>query len=263
MKSGGISKAVDKSQQSKRQLKYMPITETINYTVKNRKLLFLNFSLRWFLLNKMPLLAEKLFHTVISERIADYAYVHQNIGLDGKGRILDVGCHGSKLPIELASLGYEVWGIDVEDYPLEHPNFAFVQGDICQTPFPDDFFDCVTLVSTLEHIGLGRYKDPLYSDGDKKAIDEIHRILNAGGKTIVTVPFGKRAVVYRKEVPLHRVYDFPRLTEIFCKFKVEKIEYLVKTEGNWFKATLSEAKDIESGETPMADALIVARKEVR
>ena len=174
-----------------------------------------------------------------------------------------MGCQGSKLPIELASLGYKVWGIDGEDYPLEHPNFTFVQGDICQTSFPDNFFDCVTVVSTLEHIGLGRYKDPLHSDGDKEAVDEIRRILRAGGKAIITVPFGKGTIVYHKKLPLHRVYDSSRLAEMFSEFDIEKIEYLVKREENWFKVTLDEAKDIESGEVPMADALIVARKEVR
>jgi SAM-dependent methyltransferase len=125
----------------------------------------------------MPWLTDKLFHLVINERIVDYSFVHQNIGLDGKGRILDVGCHGSKLVIELASLGYETYSIDGIEYPLQHPNFTFVQGDICKTPFPDDFFDAVTAVSTIEHIGLGRYEDPTYSNGDKKAVKEIKRIL--------------------------------------------------------------------------------------
>ena len=42
-----------------KRLKYMPVGEHIGYTVKNRKLLFLLFSLRWLLLNTMPWLAEK------------------------------------------------------------------------------------------------------------------------------------------------------------------------------------------------------------
>ena len=184
-----------------KRLKYMPVGEPIAYTAKSSKLLFLNFSLRWLILNKMPWLADKIFHIVINERVADYPFVHQNIGisLKGKGRILDVGCYGTKLVIELASLGYDVYGIDGIEYPLQHPNFTFVLGDICKTPFPDDFFDAVTAVSTIEHIGLGRWGDPTYSDGDKKAINEIKRILKPGGKAIITVPFGKRTIVYHKK----------------------------------------------------------------
>ena len=114
-----------RNKETKKRLRYMPVGAPITYTAKNKKLLFLHFSLRRLILNKMPWLAEKIFHIVVNERVADYPFVHQNIGisLNGKGRILDVGCHGTKLVIELASLGYEVYGIDGIKYPLEHPNF--------------------------------------------------------------------------------------------------------------------------------------------
>ena len=249
-----------------KRLKYMPVGEPMGYTAKNKKLLFLNVSLRWLLLNKMPWLAGKIFHLVVNERVADYPFVHQNIGigLNGKGRILDVGCHGSKLVIELASLGYETYGIDVIEYTLEHPNFTFVQGDICKTPFPYDFFDAVTAVSIIEHIGLGRWGDPIYSDGDKKAMKEIKRILKPGGKAIITVPFGKGTIVYRKEISLHRVYDSQTLTGLFSDSGLEivKLNILVKKGEMYVPAPLSEAENIESGEVVMADAQVVAQKEV-
>ena len=247
----------------KKRLKYMPVGEHITYTVKNKKWLFLNFSLKWLILEKIPWLADRLYHLVINERIVDYSFVHQNIGLNEKGRILDVGCHGSKLVIELASLGYDVYGIDGIEYPLQHPNFTFVLGDICRTPFPDDFFDAVTAVSTIEHIGLGRYEDQTYSDGDKKAINEIKRILKPGGKAIITVPFGKRTVVYRKKIPLHRVYDSQALTGLFSDSGLEivKIKCIAKRGEMWVPVTLKEAENIEGGEVVMTDALVVAQKE--
>ena len=233
----------------KRRLRYMPVGEPITYTAKSSKLLFLNFSLRWLLLKKMPWLADKVFHIVINERVADYPFVHQNLGLDGKGRILDVGCHGTKLVIELASLGYEVYGIDGIEYPLQHPNFTFVLGDICKTPFPDDFFDAVTAVSTIEHIGLGRYGDQLHSDGDKIAMKEIKRILKPGGKAIITVPFGKKTVVYRGEIQLHRVYDSQALNELFSEsgLGIVKINCIAKKGEMYVPAPLSEAENIEGG----------------
>lgn len=247
-----------------KRLKYMPFIEPIWYTVKNKKLVFLNFSLRWLILNKMPGLAERVFHIAINERVADYPFVHQNIGisLNGKGRILDVGCYGTKLVIELASLGYDVYGIDGIEYPLTHPNFTFVLGDICKTPFPDDFFDAVTAVSTIEHIGLGRWGDPTYSDGDKKAINEIKRILKPGGKAIITVPFGKRTIVYRKEIPLHRVYDSQALNELFSDSGLEIVKlHTIKKNGEMYvPAPLSEAENMEGGEIVMADAQVVAQK---
>ena len=248
-----------------KRLKYMPVGEPIAYTAKSSKLLFLNFSLRWLILNKMPWLAEKIFHLVVNERVADYPFVHQNLGLDGKGRILDVGCYRTKLVIELASLGYEVYGIDGIEYPLEHPNFTFVLGDICKTPFPDDFFDAVTAVSTIEHIGLGRYEYPTYSDGDKIAMNEIKRILKPGGKAIITVPFGKKTVVYHGEIQLHRVYDSQALNNLFSDSGLEivKLNIIVKKGEMYVPALLSEAENIEGGEIVMADAQVVAQKEVK
>ena len=247
-----------------KRLEYMHTGENITYTAKKKRFrFFLNFSLRRLILRKMPWLADKIFHVVINERIVDYSFVHQNIGLNGEGRILDVGCCGSSLVIELASLGYEVYGIDVKSYPLEHPNFTFVHGDIFKTPFPDDFFDRVTAVSTIEHIGLGRYGDPIYSDGDKKAVKEIKRILKPGGKAIFTVPFGKQTIVYRKKIPLHRVYDSQALNGLFSgSLEIIKAKYIAKKGIIWVPVTSREGDNIVSGEVVMADALIVTQKEV-
>jgi 2-polyprenyl-3-methyl-5-hydroxy-6-metoxy-1,4-benzoquinol methylase len=116
-------------------------------------------------------------------KLIEYHFVHSNImnrktGI--KQRILDIGCCGSKLPIELAKFGHEVYGIDVGNYP-DPKLFTFVQGDIRQMPFGDEFFDVVTAVSTVEHIGLGRYGDPIAPDGDMEAMEEIKRVLKQGG----------------------------------------------------------------------------------
>lgn len=59
-----------------------------------------------------------------SERIVEYPWVFRNLELDA-GKILDVGCCKSKLSIQLASLGYKVYGIDISNYLYKHPNFKF------------------------------------------------------------------------------------------------------------------------------------------
>jgi len=89
-----------------------------------------------------------------SERIVEYPFIFRNIvGLKG-AKILDVGCSGSYLLTELAALGHEVYGIDIRWYPVQYPNVRFVQGNICKTLFPNDFFDVIIAVSTIEHIGI-------------------------------------------------------------------------------------------------------------
>lgn len=255
---------MDKISHTESESTYMEFNEPIIYKrrkkAKNRiaSIIFVNRYIDLFIFNKMPRLRDKLFQISINERIVETPWVHSQIKVEG-GKILDVGCYSSKLPIELASLGHEVWGIDVRYYPLKHPNFIFVQGDVYKTSFSDNFFDVITAVSTIEHIGMADpvYNDPEYPDGDKKAIKEMTRILKRGGKIIMTVPFGKRAVSW------YRTYNLPSLRELLSKLKIEKIEYTIKKGESWTPASLEEVENVDQPNNPKAVALIVARKEVK
>jgi SAM-dependent methyltransferase len=129
--------------------------------------------------------------------------------LQAHTRILDIGCTGSILTPLVASLGYEVTGLDLSRPRildvLGLPNLAFHLGDARRMKFADCFFDAVLLVSTLEHIGIGgRYGSDEDSEGDKKAIKEIARTLKPKGLLILTVPFGRHVVVR----PYNRIYDY-------------------------------------------------------
>jgi len=239
----------------------MHINQPIVWTAKNKQFRWLlNAWPKVTLLNRAPWLAQRLYGLFIGERVVEYPFVLLNMAAE-RGKVLDVGCYGSKLPIELASLGYEVWGIDVLPFPLKHPNLTFIQGDICRAPFADNFFDVVIAVSTIEHIGLERYGDPAHGNGDKQAVKEIVRILKNGGRFIITVPFGEKSVFSYKGIALHRVYDLPSLEELLSGWKVKKIEGYTKNEGNWVPSPLDRAAGISGdGREVKAVALIVADK---
>ena len=243
---------------------WMNVRQPIRWRAKNSRFWWLlDLGLKATLLNRAPWLANRLYELFIGERVVEYPFVLLNMPR-GRSKVLDVGCWGSQIPIELASLGHKVYGIDVVNYPLRHPNFTFLQGDICHTPFAPDFFDVVIAVSTIEHIGLGRYGDPAHSGGDKKAIREIGRILKPGGRLIITVPFGKKAVFCFRGAPLHRVYDLPSLEELLSQLKITRIQCSVKQEGNWLLSSSDEAQGVEGeGREVKAVALIVAKKESR
>ena len=164
-------------------------------------------------------------------RLIEYYFTHSNIESDVRLKILDVGCAGTNLPIELASRGHEVYGIDTMPYRNQQ-NFTFVQGSLEHIPFGNNFFDIVTAVSTIEHIGLGRYGGPISPDGDKKAVEEIRRILKPGGKVVVTIPCGKDTICYsRARVPLGRVYSSSSLVELLSGFKILEMSILRRRKG--------------------------------
>ena len=126
--------------------------------------------------------------------------------------------------------------------------------DLMKFPFPDGFFDVVIAISTIEHVGLGRYGDLLDTDGDRNAIKEIRRVMSSGGIILITVPFGKRFTG-----SLHRVYDEETLLSLLEGFELQTIEYFMKNR-TWIKATKEQVKEVDSSSKERAIACVRATK---
>lgn len=188
-------------------------------------------------------------------RMIEYSFVIGKLASPVKGRVLDVGCTArlNFLPATLASIGWEVYGIDMRQFKFKFPNFHFVLGDITKTDFPDNFFHAVYAVSALEHIGLsGRYGvskgDP---EGDAKAVREIRRILRRGGRFLVTLPYGKE----KRQTTLNRVYDEDSLEELFSDWEIkDMVFYSQDSEGFWIP--VAEEKIQRMGKDEEAIALL-------
>lgn len=142
--------------------------------------------------------------------------------------LLDVGPGGAGGLSYLLGRGHKVYAIDL----VQHTGYPcrFILGDIRKTDFSDGFFDVVTAISTIEHIGLpGRFDvtddDP---EGDVKAVAEIRRILKQEGLLLMTLPFGVR----ENWGSFCRVYDAERLRALTVGFRVELEEYYCSDGGS-------------------------------
>jgi 2-polyprenyl-3-methyl-5-hydroxy-6-metoxy-1,4-benzoquinol methylase len=126
-----------------------------------------------------------------NERLVETLFVHNQIALDGEGqRALEFGCTKSHLALELCSLGYQVVGVDLREYPFCHPNLRFLRCNLLD--FEDDKgFDLITSISVLEHIGLGVYGEGPDSVSLGRTLSKLAGLLNPNGTLIVTVPVGK------------------------------------------------------------------------
>jgi SAM-dependent methyltransferase len=176
-----------------------------------------------------------------TSRTAEYRFVLKNLPPIGS-TILDVGCCDSLLTLKLAKKGYKVYGIDTRQYQEKHPNLTFVQEDILRTPFPNGLFDAAIAVSTIEHIGLGVYGDPIHDNADILAVREIYRILKPDGRFIVTTPFAGEYKLAKYGGGYERYYDADTIRKLFEGFQIKASEFFVGVRRfNWVSASEKEA----------------------
>lgn len=217
--------------------------EPIFYKVKPKNFLIKYFFYLLGLLGRIPTSWFKsLFKYEINERIVEVPFVFQNLNLEKGQEVLDFGCNESKLSMELASLGYKVTGIDLNDYHFQHRNFTFIKGDFLQNNFEEESFDAVVALSSVEHAGLKSCNSPPFPKGDHKVLDEIFRILKNGGVLLLTVPFARKYY----EDDFQRAYDNAALYNLTHRFKVIKEEYFVRNDekSEWIPCGKEEASQV-------------------
>jgi len=71
-----------------------------------------------------------------------------------------------------------------------------------------------------EHIGLGRYGDPLDPLGTRKAAAELQRVLAPGGSLLFSGPVGRGRTCFNA----HRVHDVDAVVEEFFP-ELELVEF--------------------------------------
>jgi SAM-dependent methyltransferase len=76
-------------------------------------------------------------------------------------------------------------------------------GSITALPFADASIDSISCLHVIEHIGLGRYGDPLDPLGSRHACVELSRVLRPGGRMYLSVPVGRERICFNA----HRVFD--------------------------------------------------------
>lgn len=182
-----------------------------------------------------------------TDRYIEYPFAMRNLPAP-PARVLDVGCAGSFFPLLLAAFGYETYGMDIREYAIinkiKFENFVFVKEDIRNNSFPDNYFDAISAISTIEHIGLsGRYGTDEDLGGDKKALLEMKRIIKPAGSILVTVPFGRAQIIR----PYNKIYDGDWIRRIIGDLKIEKGEYFnIDLNGDWYQCTKEEAANFDS-----------------
>lgn len=105
--------------------------------------------------------------------------------------------------------------VDFYDYrpaELRLNGLSSRHADLLGLQFPDNSIDSLSCMHVVEHIGLGRYGDPIDPDGDLKAIAELKRVLAPGGTLLFVVPVGAPRIMYNA----HRIYGPRQILDYFA-----------------------------------------------
>ena len=90
--------------------------------------------------------------------------------------------------------------------------------DLTALHFQTDSIPALSCMHVVEHIGLGRYGDPLDPEGDLKAMKELSRVLAVGGSLLFVVPVGQPVIRFNA----HRIYAFRQVIETFSRLSLKE-----------------------------------------
>jgi hypothetical protein len=115
--------------------------------------------------------------------------------------------------------------------PAKHIDISSIThfSNIVSAFIPVEFYDyrpanivLSTCMHTVEHIGLGRYGDPIDAEGDKKAMKELERVLAVNGTLLFVVPIGTPRI----EFNAHRIYNYDTIINNFCGLQLKEFSLI-------------------------------------
>lgn len=178
---------------------------------------------------------------VDGDRHVEFSWIAARLPPSG-GRALDFGCRWGYWAFGAALGGFEVTGIDLGpvEWLFTHKRLKLIQTDLFKLDWPPTSLDLIINCSSVEHVGLGRFGDPIGENDDLKAMKLLRSLLKPGGIMLLTIPVGKDAVF----APLHRLYGPERLPRLLEGFGVREEKYWLKDDANRNPAVTYMAWDV-------------------
>lgn len=119
-------------------------------------------------------------------------------------RHIDIGSSIEGFVAHVASFR-EIEVLDVRPITSEIPGIVFKQADLAVpvSGIDKNNYDSVSCLHALEHFGLGRYGDPVDTQGHQKGLKNMAELLSDDGTFYLSTPIGKARV----EFNANRVFD--------------------------------------------------------
>jgi hypothetical protein len=113
--------------------------------------------------------------------------------------------------------------VDIRPLTLSLPGVTSIKGTILQLPFKSHSVQSISAICVIEHIGLGRYGDPLDPKGTSKSAKELSRVVKKGGFVYITVPVAaKNQTCFNA----HRTFTRQAVIDLFGELTLVQESYI-------------------------------------
>jgi hypothetical protein len=106
--------------------------------------------------------------------------------------------------------------IDIRPAVLHLPGVTEKEGSVLALPYDSESLPSLSCLHVVEHIGLGRYGDPIEPRGTELACAELARVLAPSGNLYVSLPVGRPRVSFNA----HRVHSVAQVRAYFPDIKL-------------------------------------------
>jgi SAM-dependent methyltransferase len=172
--------------------------------------------------NLYPCLFDNTSHTVIEPTyFYQDSWAFEQIVKNLPKSHIDIGSQHTF--VALLSKVVPLTMIDIRPLSLSLQTINFIKGDILHIPFEDNSIESLSSLCVVEHIGLGRYGDPLDPEGSIKAFKELARVIKKGGNLYLSVPVEKNNKVYFNA---HRSFNIEYVLSFFKDFDLIDSKYI-------------------------------------
>ncbi len=156
---------------------------------------------------------------------------------------LHVDCGSSVLMVSVLSAQVPTVFLDYRPLASGLTDVLPVAGTLTRLPFADDSLESVSSLHVIEHVGLGRYGDPLDPGGSARAIAELARIVRPGGHLYLSVPVGRERVCFNAQ----RIFSPATIVKLAAGLSLQSFA-LVDDGGRYHdRASVDSAADLDYG----------------
>ena len=135
--------------------------------------------------------------------------------------------------------------VDIRPLETEVPGLSWTNGTACKLPFKDKSINSISCLHVIEHLGLGRYGDPIDPNAWLQGLSELARVLSQGGQLLIGTPCGRPRTVFNA----HRIFSPTQIVEALHELTLLEFSLIEDDSATKWKnhADITSARDLAYG----------------